>query len=309
MSNHLGNVLSVVSDRKIVDDPLNFTTFMPDVLSYNDYYPFGMLVPNRCGSFDSYRYGFQGQEKDDEIKGNGNSVNYSFRMHDPRLGRFLSLDPLAKDYPHNSPYAFSENRVIDGVELEGLEYVSANIYVQNGSVTKIDLVTDYDLKNENSQGAGFQRNYIYLNKKGQEVKRVEGTKDNGGFVENTYGLYGGKTNPKLPEVGGSPYELKDNYDARAVDEADEIFKQHDKDFDVDGLQGPEGVEDPQSTPYNNAVIDRADKLLDAYSVFGDGERDDIITGEPIKTKTAAAAKGAKEYFKYQENKKSEKKDK
>ena len=43
-------------------------------------------------------------------------------MHDPRVGRFLSLDPLSKKYPHNSPYAFSENRVIDGVELEGGEF-------------------------------------------------------------------------------------------------------------------------------------------------------------------------------------------
>lgn len=46
-------------------------------------------------------------------------------MHDPRVGRFFSVDPLASEYPHNSPYAFSENRVIDGVELEGLEYKSA----------------------------------------------------------------------------------------------------------------------------------------------------------------------------------------
>lgn len=81
-----------------------------------------MLVPNRHGSADSYRYGFQGQEKDDELKGEGNSLNYTFRMHDPRVGRFLSLDPLSPKYPHNSPYAFSENRVIDGVELEGGEY-------------------------------------------------------------------------------------------------------------------------------------------------------------------------------------------
>jgi hypothetical protein len=42
-------------------------------------------------------------------------------MHDARLGRFLSIDPLAPKYPHNSPYAFSENRVINSVELEGLE--------------------------------------------------------------------------------------------------------------------------------------------------------------------------------------------
>ena len=82
-----------------------------------------MLVPNRHGSSNSYRYGFQGQEKDDELKGEGNSLNYTFRMHDPRVGRFLSLDPLAPQYPHNSPYAFSENRVIDGVELEGAEYL------------------------------------------------------------------------------------------------------------------------------------------------------------------------------------------
>jgi hypothetical protein len=42
-------------------------------------------------------------------------------MHDPRVGRFFALDPIKDKYPYNSPYAFSENRVIDGVELEGLE--------------------------------------------------------------------------------------------------------------------------------------------------------------------------------------------
>ena len=70
-----------------------------------------------------YRYAFQGQERDDEIKGRGNSYNYTYRMHDSRLGRFFAVDPLADDYPWNSSYAFSENRVIDGVELEGAEYM------------------------------------------------------------------------------------------------------------------------------------------------------------------------------------------
>jgi len=42
---------------------------VPDVLSFNEYYPYGMLLPKRHGAVDSYRYGFQGQEKDDEIKG------------------------------------------------------------------------------------------------------------------------------------------------------------------------------------------------------------------------------------------------
>lgn len=70
----------------------------------------------------NYIYGFQNQERDDEIKGAGNSINYKYRMHDPRIGRFFCIDPLAAKYPYNSPYAFSENRVIDGIELEGLEF-------------------------------------------------------------------------------------------------------------------------------------------------------------------------------------------
>jgi RHS repeat-associated protein len=80
-----------------------------------------MLVPNRHGSSTSYRYGFQGQEKDDELKGEGNSLNYTFRMHDPRVGRFFAVDPLTARYPHYSPYSFSGNKVIAFVELEGLE--------------------------------------------------------------------------------------------------------------------------------------------------------------------------------------------
>jgi RHS repeat-associated protein len=70
-----------------------------------------------------YRFGFQGQEKDDEVYGAaGTSYAFEYRMHDPRIGRFLSIDPLAAKYPYNSPYAFAENRVIDGNELEGLEW-------------------------------------------------------------------------------------------------------------------------------------------------------------------------------------------
>ena len=90
-----------------------------------EYHPFGVGLKNRDFSGEKYRYGFQGQEKDDELKGKGNSVNFAFRMHDTRLGRFLSIDPLSTVYPHNSPYAFCENKVIAFKELEGLECADA----------------------------------------------------------------------------------------------------------------------------------------------------------------------------------------
>ncbi len=99
--------------------------FLPDVIAYNDYYPFGMLIPGRHANTADYRYGFQEQELDNELKGEGNSLNYKYRMHDPRVGRFFATDPLEASYPWNSPYAFSENVVINAIELEGLE--QANI--------------------------------------------------------------------------------------------------------------------------------------------------------------------------------------
>ena len=127
LSNHLGNVLSVISDRKLAkyDVNNNFTNFAPDVLSYNDYYPFGMLLPNRHGNTSDYRYGFQGQEMDNEIKGEGNSVNYKYRMHDPRINRFFAVDPLFGDYPELTPYQFASNSPIYMLEVEGLEGVTS----------------------------------------------------------------------------------------------------------------------------------------------------------------------------------------
>ncbi len=80
-----------------------------------------MLLPNRHGNTGDYRYGFQGQEMDNEVKGEGNSVNYKFRMHDPRVGRFFTMDLLFKDYAELTPYQFSSNAPMHSPELEGLE--------------------------------------------------------------------------------------------------------------------------------------------------------------------------------------------
>jgi RHS repeat-associated protein len=86
------------------------------------------LLPERTVEGVVYRNGFQGQERDDEVKGEGNSVNYSYRMHDPRVGRFFAVDPLSTEFPWNSPYAFSENVLISAVELEGLEKFYLHTY-------------------------------------------------------------------------------------------------------------------------------------------------------------------------------------
>lgn len=55
------------------------------------------------------------------MKGEGNSVNYKYRMHDPRIGRFFAIDPLTAKYPWYTPYSFSGNIVVNAIEIEGLE--------------------------------------------------------------------------------------------------------------------------------------------------------------------------------------------
>ncbi|RYZ55612.1 MAG: hypothetical protein EOP49_02500, partial [Sphingobacteriales bacterium] len=150
LTNHLGNVLSVITDRllfrKVYLGGGTRFTYMPDVISYNDYYPFGMLVPNRHESSAVYRYGFQGQEKDDEVKGEGNSLNYTYRMHDPRVGRFFATDPLEDRYPFMTPYQFASNSPVGAIEIEGLEGSAErgfNAYMTSkGGVQALAVKTD-----------------------------------------------------------------------------------------------------------------------------------------------------------------------
>lgn len=77
-----------------------------------DYYTGGMIMPGRSSNFDSYRFGFNGMESDDEVSGEGNSYTTHFRQYDPRIMRWKSLDPAMAKYPGQSPYvAFNNNPI------------------------------------------------------------------------------------------------------------------------------------------------------------------------------------------------------
>ena len=114
LSNHLGNVLAVISDHKIAVDATSDNLadyYLPDVLSMSDYYPFGSPMPGRMENAVEYRFGFNGQEADDEIYGNGNSYTAEFWQYDARLGRRWNVDP--KGRPWESHYAsFANNPII-----------------------------------------------------------------------------------------------------------------------------------------------------------------------------------------------------
>jgi RHS repeat-associated protein len=117
-----GRVLSSESDD-LVDvffDDLKVTHVKSPVIQADDYYPFGLM-------FNSYqrenstpnRWRFQGQEHIDDLGLNWDT--FKWRNHQPDIGRFFNVDPLAEKYAYNGPFAFSENKVTAHVELEGLE--------------------------------------------------------------------------------------------------------------------------------------------------------------------------------------------
>ena len=65
----------------------------------------------------SYRYGFNGKEKSSEIT--NDDYDFGARIYDGRLGRFLSVDPLANEFPNETPYCFAANNPIRFIDADG----------------------------------------------------------------------------------------------------------------------------------------------------------------------------------------------
>jgi RHS repeat-associated protein len=128
LTNHLGNVLSTVLDRKTPitatggsGSSTTITHYEGDVVFATDYYPFGSPMswstPDSSGgrmySGVGYRYGFNGKEKDTEISGDGNMLDFGARIYNSRLGRWTSTDLFFSLQPDQSVYkAFLNNPIL-----------------------------------------------------------------------------------------------------------------------------------------------------------------------------------------------------
>jgi RHS repeat-associated protein len=113
------------SVREVYFDDFKVEHLKSAVVELQDYYPFGLVFnQNKRENSFSNKLRFQGQEHIDDLGLNWDS--FKWRNHQPDIGRFFNIDPLADKYVNNSPYAFSENRVMNGRELEGLEWLPVN---------------------------------------------------------------------------------------------------------------------------------------------------------------------------------------
>jgi RHS repeat-associated protein len=99
-------------------------------------YPFGMQMPGRQSPLiagDEHRYGFNGMEMDDEVKNqHGTSYDFGARMLDSRVGRWLTIDPLAQKYASLNPNNFVGNMPIIAVDPDGKDIIIAYQWTYKG---------------------------------------------------------------------------------------------------------------------------------------------------------------------------------
>jgi RHS repeat-associated protein len=173
LSNHLGNVHAVLYNYKVgidlnADGIADF--YKAKIASLSDYYSFGMNIDARTAT-DTYRYGFNGMEKDDEnFEG---AYDFGARIYNSRIGRWLSVDPSAYKYVGWSPYNFVLDNPIKYIDPDGRDPIRAGIKI-NINPTRMSIIhsnsdadnfdkTIYDLELYNNADDGFKKYGAFKN--------------------------------------------------------------------------------------------------------------------------------------------------
>jgi RHS repeat-associated protein len=210
LSNHLGNVLTIATDNI----HLSTDSTWASVTNSGDYYAYGLSMQGRTWTEDDvYRYGFNGTERDANGELGQDHYAFKYRMYNPSLGRFLTTDPLTAKYPHNSPYAFAENKLGLGREFEGLELnyfdpgVAAAYHFTygrgDGNIGFGDLL--------GGMGMALIETVANLSPYGTSRRTVEAVTN---YARNDvdYALNGGSRYQEAVENGNDPGDVTKNYE-------------------------------------------------------------------------------------------------
>jgi len=190
------NADSIVLDNiKLIHDVPPYLYNRADIRQSTDYSPFGVTLENRnltLTGAEKSRYGYQGSEMDDEVKDNGNSYTTEFRQLDPRLGRWLSIDPKAS--PWESPYVSMGNNPIMYNDILGDTIRKTKEFRKQYSQA-------YKKFAKSDAGKEFIKNYD-IGGKYEHISVVFGLEDHGQAGQ------GGHTEAwAIPKAGGDPIAL------------------------------------------------------------------------------------------------------
>lgn len=211
-------------------------------------------MPGRQFNSNQYRYGFNGQEKDDEVKGDKNSVDFEARIYDSRLGRWLSVDPDLSLLPSISPYNFVLN--------------SPNLFCDpNGKYSKVTI-------QENSDGTGtiIISSIIYV--KGEAVTPLIDNLNSdasnllkgGVFIDDSGKKYNIKIELNFKDGNTDP-NLKIENEENIVNISNEEFRSH--------THGGAVIHKRQTKPYDSDEV-----LTETTSYFSDIKNEADVSKNP-----------------------------
>jgi len=196
MSQNTGTTTTGI--RTATDTSLTFLFFAASDKTYNanpaDFYIDNIVIEEvtevECSDAEiqafnmqngKYRYGFNGMERDDEVKGSGNSLDFGARIFDPRLGRWLSTDPLEEKFPNLSPYNSFGNDPLLFIDTDGkiINLFHIKQYNSDGTVMVSNEVSSSTQKAftevmQTKQGIAF---FSMFAKKGEKLGNYTFTQD------------------------------------------------------------------------------------------------------------------------------------
>jgi RHS repeat-associated protein len=189
LTDHLGNVRVLFGDRLTKQAG----SLSPNILATNSYYPYGMLIKSLSQNSDSYRWGFQGHEQDNEIKGTGNHLRFGDYGYDTRLGRRWNLDPV--DQVGISNYAVFKNnpmRFIDPTGMAMDDYFNHSgkyLGTDNTATDNVRIISQEDWDENKTEVDGMETIEHETGKLKSELFSASLIKDNNTAVLNVYDHY------------------------------------------------------------------------------------------------------------------------
>jgi RHS repeat-associated protein len=135
-------------------------------LKRTDFIPFSCFDAEFAArEIGAYRYSFNGKELDKPGMGGGQSTyDYGFRIYNPAIAKFLSVDPLTREYPWYTPYQFAGNKPIWAIDLDGLEELKVTTYVTENEDCSVHILTHTEvLEKADPLGSGVLNLVIFTN--------------------------------------------------------------------------------------------------------------------------------------------------
>ena len=267
-----------------------------------------------------------GKEEDSEW-GSQMIQDYGFRIYNPTIGKFLSVDPLGPEYPWYTPYQFAGNKVIWAIDIDGLEELIYQYTISDDKkVTLLKVISNRQAIEEyvdgprgtnkirtvvnRRTGKPFTKEhagkvqYQYYDANGDRLK-IRRNRD-GKFVEGDNELmddatdnyfssiYIGPNNPTITIIGENGVEKTfDDYRREPQDEVDAAAKQHDQNYGKVGAAGIDGAtKNPKAAPADAVLVINSTITILKYK----SKKTDDITGERITTDTYLRASAVDKLF-------------